>query len=226
MIEEDVVLKTPEDGRVAQLTTDSLVVRLNTLLYVEEQLPAMEKVVMDRWDEDSPDAADDDIRQRSVDWLSGVFEAAHQEAQRAIDFMCSFIGMKIIFFDLRKVVLDDLYKHHVKTARIQILLISIDEALGNVCAAAADSLHAYLAKGLLQAVVIAMQRVLLDGGPNRLFDEEDAEAIEEDLDALRNLFFAEGDGLPNGEITSLCQPVQDLITVLQLQTAILIQNFK
>ena len=60
----------------------------------------------------------------------------------------------------------------------------------------------------------------------RLFDEEDAEAIEEDLDALRNLFFAEGEGLPNGEITSLCQPVQDLITVLQLQTAILIQNFK
>ncbi len=48
-----------------------------------------------RWDEDSPDAADDDIRQRSVDWLSGVFEAAHQEAQRAIDFMCSFIGMKV-----------------------------------------------------------------------------------------------------------------------------------
>ena len=48
MIEEDVVLKTPEDGRVAQLTTESLVVRLNTLLYVEEQLPAMEKVVMDR----------------------------------------------------------------------------------------------------------------------------------------------------------------------------------
>ena len=48
VIEEDVVLKTPEDGRVAQLTTESLVVRLNTLLYVEEQLPAMEKVVMDR----------------------------------------------------------------------------------------------------------------------------------------------------------------------------------
>ena len=64
-------------------------------------------------------------------------------------------------------MLDDLYKHHVRTARIQILLISIDEALGNVCAAAADSLHAYLAKGLLQAVAIAMQRVLLDGGPNR-----------------------------------------------------------
>ena len=60
----------------------------------------------------------------------------------------------------------------------------------------------------------------------RLFDEEDAEAIEEDLDALRNLFFADGEGLPNGEISSLCQPVQDLITVLQLQTAILIQNFK
>ena len=91
--------------------------------------------------------------------------------------------MQIIFFDLRKIVLDDLYKHHVRTARIQILLISIDEALGNVCASAADSLHAYLAKGLLQAVVIAMQRVLLDGGPNRCallrHHHSDSGALEE-----------------------------------------------
>lgn len=41
-------LRTPEDGRVAQLTTDVLVTRINSLLYIEENLPAMEKIVQDR----------------------------------------------------------------------------------------------------------------------------------------------------------------------------------
>lgn len=41
-------LRTPEDGRVAQLTTEVLVTRINSLLYIEENLPAMEKIVQDR----------------------------------------------------------------------------------------------------------------------------------------------------------------------------------
>ncbi len=41
-------LRTPEDGRIAQLTTETLVTRINSLLYIEENLPAMEKIVQDR----------------------------------------------------------------------------------------------------------------------------------------------------------------------------------
>ena len=41
-------LRTPDDGRIASLTTVSLVTRINSLLYIEENLPAMEKIVQDR----------------------------------------------------------------------------------------------------------------------------------------------------------------------------------
>lgn len=41
-------LRTPEDGRIAQLTTKGLVTRINSLLYIEENLPVMEKIVQDR----------------------------------------------------------------------------------------------------------------------------------------------------------------------------------
>lgn len=41
-------LRTPEDGRIAQLSTETLVTRINSLLYIEENLPAMEKIVQDR----------------------------------------------------------------------------------------------------------------------------------------------------------------------------------
>lgn len=42
-------LKTPDDARIAQLTVEKLVVRLNSVLYLEENLPEMEKMVQERW---------------------------------------------------------------------------------------------------------------------------------------------------------------------------------
>ena len=47
-----------------------------------------------RWEEDT-EGVHADLRQRSLDWLSECFEAAHQAARQAIDFMCNFIGMKV-----------------------------------------------------------------------------------------------------------------------------------
>ena len=50
--------------------------------------------------------------------------------------------------------------------------------------------------------------------------------IEEDMEDLRALFHAEGDGLEVAEIQHLCTGVQDLLTVLQLETEILVDNLK
>ncbi len=50
--------------------------------------------------------------------------------------------------------------------------------------------------------------------------------IEEDMEDLRALFHAEGDGLEVAEIQQLCIGVQDLLTVLQLETEILVDNLK
>ena len=46
-----------------------------------------------RWEEDT-EGVHADLRQKSLDWLSECFEAAHQSARQAIDYMCNFIGMK------------------------------------------------------------------------------------------------------------------------------------
>lgn len=50
--------------------------------------------------------------------------------------------------------------------------------------------------------------------------------IEEDLEDLRALFHAEGEGLQVYEIQQMCRNVMDLLTVLQLDTGILIDNLK
>ena len=50
--------------------------------------------------------------------------------------------------------------------------------------------------------------------------------IEQDLEQLKVMFLADGQGLPPQEIEDLCKPVVELLTVLQLETGILIKNFK
>lgn len=79
----------------------------------------------------------------------------------------TFMRLQTVFFDLRKPVLEEMYQHHVESARMNPLLAQLDTALGDICAAANDSLHAYLARSLLQAITVALQRILLDGGPYR-----------------------------------------------------------
>ena len=46
------------------------------------------------------------------------------------------------------------------------------------------------------------------------------------MEDLRALFHAEGDGLEVSEVQQMCVGVQDLLTVLQLETEILIDNLK
>ena len=60
----------------------------------------------------------------------------------------------------------------------------------------------------------------------RLYTADDVEYIEQDLEQVRVLFLADGQGLPAQDIDELCQPVVDLLNVLQLETGILIKNFK
>lgn len=60
----------------------------------------------------------------------------------------------------------------------------------------------------------------------RLYIPDDVDYIEQDLEQLKVMFLADGQGLPPQEIDDLCQPIVELLTVLQLETGILIKNFK
>ena len=63
-------------------------------------------------------------------------------------------------------------------------------------------------------------------GTCRLYIPDDMDYIEQDLEQLKVLFLADGQGLPADDVDNLCAPVVDLLNVLQLETGILIKNFK
>ena len=64
-------------------------------------------------------------------------------------------------------MLEELYEHHVESARLHPVLLMLDAALEDMVTAAGESLPPYLARSLLQAITMAIQRILLDGGPYR-----------------------------------------------------------
>ena len=60
----------------------------------------------------------------------------------------------------------------------------------------------------------------------RWFKPSDVDIIEEDLEDLKALFHAEGEGLPISDIQQMFGSLTDLLTVLQLETALLVDNLK
>ncbi|KAK9829741.1 hypothetical protein WJX72_007612 [[Myrmecia] bisecta] len=216
-----------DEARLKALTAATLVVRLNSLQYVADHLPDMEKMVQERWQATVPTSArraDGSLGQQ--DWLFGMFEGAQQSVQHAIEAITQFTGTKVIFYDIRKPILEDLYKHRVDKARIGPVLELMDSALGNMAAETHPEVQPQLIRTMLEAAITAISRVLLDGGPYRFFIPDDTELIEQDLEELNVMFHADGDGLPREEITEALGPISELLTVLGLETGILISNLK
>ena len=60
----------------------------------------------------------------------------------------------------------------------------------------------------------------------RWFIPEEVGMIEADVEQLGALFNADGEGLPDDVIATVMAPIEELLTVLQLDTSILIGNFK
>lgn len=60
----------------------------------------------------------------------------------------------------------------------------------------------------------------------RLFTAEDVDLIEQDMESLGDMFFAEGEGLPMDLIARIMHPITELLSVMQLATGILVDNFK
>ena len=78
----------------------------------------------------------------------------------------------------------------------------------------------------MEASVECFERVLLDGGPYRLFVPSDVQLLEHDVLKMRLLFLGDGEGLPQAEVDKAFRPLSELLSVMELSTSILIENFE
>ncbi|XP_074280580.1 protein unc-13 homolog [Silene latifolia] len=224
--------KLPEEKKsndISVVSTSILCVQLNTLHYAINHLSKFEDSISDRWLKKKPS---EKFITRSLDEKTrnsnqgNTFDGSRKDINAAIDRLCEYTGTKIIFWELREPFIDNLYKPSVSQSRLETLIEPLDLALNELCTVIVEPLRDRLVTSLLQASVDGLLRVLLDGGPYRVFLHSDAKLFEEDLDVLKEFFISGGDGLPRGVVENLVAHVRHIINLHGYETRELIEDLR
>ncbi|KAK9056013.1 hypothetical protein SSX86_027100 [Deinandra increscens subsp. villosa] len=203
------------------LTTPTLCVQLNTLHYGISHLNKLEDSIWERWTRKTKHGkySNEDSKKES-------FDGSRKDINAAIDRICEFTGTKIIFWDLREPLIENLYRPSVSESRLETLIEPLDVELNQLCDIIVEPLRDRIVTSLLQASLDGLLRVLLDGGPSRLFIPSDAKSLEEDLEVLKEFFISGGDGLPRGVVENQVARVRQVIKLQGYETRELIDDLK
>ncbi|KAL6570127.1 Protein unc-13 [Orobanche minor] len=154
------------------------------------------------------------------------FDGSRKDINAAIDRLCEFTGTKTIFWDLRAPFIDGLYKPSVTQSRLETLIEPLDMVLNQLCDIIVEPLRDRVVTGLLQASLDGLNRVILDGGPSRIFTPADAKLLEEDLEVLKEFFISGGDGLPRGVVENQVARIREVIKLHGYETRELIEDLR
>lgn len=210
------------------LTVTKLCVRLNTLHYILNQVNSLEDNLKKRWLLKLPQANNTSggTGDKVANGISTAFDATRKIINGGVDKICEFLGMKVIFWDLREPFIDGLYKGGVSEAGISEVTESLDSVLGSICEMIVEPLRDRVVLGLLQASLDGIVRVLIDGGPQRFFSQADANVLEGNLKVVKELFMAEGEGLPRGVVENMSSRVKQIIDLYKQDVRFVIESLK
>ncbi|KAH1064448.1 hypothetical protein J1N35_029435 [Gossypium stocksii] len=212
------------------LTTPTLCVQLNTLYYAINQLNKLEDSIWEHWTRRMP--IEKIYIRKSMDDKSksstqkGTFDGSRKDINAAIDRIRECTGTKIIFWDLREPFIENLYKPSVSQSRLEAVIEPLDVELNQLCDIIVEPLRDRVVTSLLQASLEGLLRVLLDGGPSRVFYPTDAKLLEEDLEILKEFFISGGDGLPRGVVENQVARVRLVVKLHGLETRELVEDLR
>ncbi|KAF2935411.1 protein unc-13 homolog isoform X1 [Oryza sativa Japonica Group] len=209
-----IVPTVPEEkvaNKLNNLTVPKLCAKLNTLQFIRDQLDNIEEGIKQSWvsvqsavgllDYLSCIASGRTLpknlsSEESIDELFTIFDDVRRTAVSTTDRILNFIGTRAVFWDMRDSLLFSLYRASVESARMEMFIPTIDQVLDQVCDLIVDALRDQVVLRVFQACMEGLIWILLDGGPSRAFLETDVDLMHQDLAMIKDLFIAEGQGLP------------------------------
>ncbi|XP_062093119.1 protein unc-13 homolog [Humulus lupulus] len=224
--------RLPDERRSTEIsvrTTPTLCIQLNTLYYAISQLNKLEDSIWQRWTRKKPNEKPikKSLDERSKSFVQkDTFDGSRKDINAAIDRICEFTGTKIVFWDLREPFIDNLYKPNCSQSRFDAVIEPLDMELSQLCNVIVEPLRDRIVTSLLQATLDGLLRVLLDGGPSRVFSTSDAKIIEEDLEILKEFFISGGDGLPRGVVENQVARARHVVKLLGFETRELIEDLR
>ncbi|OVA20257.1 Protein of unknown function DUF810 [Macleaya cordata] len=198
-----------------------LCVRMNTLQHIRGELEVLEKRVVTHL-RNAESAKPDDI----ANGLGKKFELSPPACVEAIQQLSETTAYKVIFHDLSHVLWDGLYVGEPASARIEPMLKELEENLELISDTVHNRVRTRVITDIMRASFDGFLLVLLAGGPSRSFSKQDSQIIEEDFSALKDLYWSNGDGLPDDLIDKCSKTAREVLPLFRTDTESLIERFR
>lgn len=198
-----------------------LCVRINTFQRIWSELDVMEKRIITRL-RNSESAHAEDFSNTS----GKKFELCPAACVEGIRQLCEAVAYRIIFHDLSIVLWDGLYVGEPVSSRIDPFLQELEKNLLIISETVHERVRTRILSDIMKASFDGFLLVLLAGGPSRAFSRQDYQIIEDDFKALKDLFWANGDGLPSELIDKLTTTVRAVLPLFRADTENLIERFR
>ncbi|MBA0699897.1 hypothetical protein Goari_001498, partial [Gossypium aridum] len=158
--------------------------------------------------------------------LSKKFKLAPAACVEGVQQLSEAVAYKIVIHDLSHVLWDGLYVGEPSSSRIDSLLGELEQNLLIISETVHERVRTRIITDILKASCDGFLLVLLAGGPSRAFSRQDSQIIEDDFKALKDLFWANGDGLPADLIDKFSATVRGVLPLFRTDTESLIEQFR
>ncbi|KAK3023129.1 hypothetical protein RJ639_043968 [Escallonia herrerae] len=198
-----------------------LCVRINSLQRIRTELEVLEKRIITLLRNTESAHAED-----FSNGLSKKFELSPAACLEGIQQLCESVAYKIIFHDLSPVLWDGLYVGEPSSSRIEPFLLELEQNLTIISDTIHERVRTRIIADTMKASFDGFLLVLLAGGPSRSFSRQDSQIIEDDFKSLKDLYWANGDGLPADVINKFSTTVRDVLPLFRTDTESLIERFR
>ncbi|XP_057478362.1 LOW QUALITY PROTEIN: protein unc-13 homolog [Actinidia eriantha] len=198
-----------------------LCVRINTLHQIRTELEVVEKRIITHLRNSESAQAED-----FSNGLGKKFELTPAACLEGVQQLSEAMGYKIIFHDLSHALWDGLYVGEPSSSRIEPFLRELEQNLTIISDSVHERVRTRIIADVMKASFDGFLLVLLAGGPSRAFTRQDSQIIEDDFKSLKDLFWANGDGLPADLINKFSTTVREVLPLFRTDTESLIERFR
>ncbi|XP_055820529.1 protein unc-13 homolog [Solanum dulcamara] len=224
---KDKTLNTKRNPQVATMNGDNsfgvlqLCVRINTFQRIRTELEVLEKRIITLL-RNSESAHVEDFS----NGLGKKFEISPAACVEGIQQLSEAVGYRIVFHDLSPVLWDGLYIGEPSSSRIEPFLQELEKNLTIISNTINERVQTRIIADIMKASFDGFLLVLLAGGPSRIFTQQDSQIIEDDFKSLKDVFWANGDGLPVDVINKYSTTVRDVLPLFRADAESLIERFR
>ncbi|CAK7353190.1 unnamed protein product [Dovyalis caffra] len=196
-------------------------VRINTLHRIRSELDVLEKRIITHLRNSESAHAED-----FSNGLARKFELTPAACIEGVQQLSEAVAYKIVFHDLSHVLWDGLYVGEPSSSRIEPFIQEVERNLLIISNTIHERVRTRVVTDIMRASFDGFLIVLLAGGPSRAFTRQDSQIIEDDFKSLKDLFWANGDGLPTELIDKFSTTVRSILPLFRTDTESLVERFR